>query len=182
MFLEEAVQGLARGDVALESDEFLPVQCLELEALAFGERVVWMANQDKGVFTQRDDLQVASVRRVGNDAQVHDVAQDIFVYLPGMAVFDVDIGAGVALEELRQIRGQVVQAHAIDGRHPDRPGDDFTGLLEFGLKRAIGFKNLLAVLVEKIALGREPNFFLPRSTRSDLKRRSSEVICWLTAD
>jgi hypothetical protein len=121
-------------------------------------------------------------RWIGHQAQVHHVAQNVFINLVGAAVFDVDIDGGKKLEEFFQIRRQIVQADAVNRGHADGAGNDVLDFLEAVLERVIGLDDLLAVFVKHLAFAGEAELFLLRSISRDLNWRSRELICWLTAD
>jgi hypothetical protein len=50
-----------------------------------------MGDQGERIFAQRDDLDVARRDGISHQAEVRGVADEIFVNLPGVPVFDVDI-------------------------------------------------------------------------------------------
>ena len=160
VFLQDSVQRLAGGDVRLEADELLAVNGFEPEALVLGERMLRVADQHQRVLAQRADFQLAVARRIGHQAQVHDVAQHVFVHLVGAAVFDVHVDRRVALEELLQVGRQVVQADAVNGGDADGAGDDVLDLLQLAVQGVVGGDDLLAVIVEHLAFPGEAELLL----------------------
>ena len=55
-------------------------------------------------------------------------------------------------------------------------------LLQFAVQRIISLDDLLAVIVKHLAFAREAEFLLAALDEQRLELRSSELICWLTAD
>src|SRR5579862_4608625 len=122
--------------------------------------MLWVGNQHQGIFAQRQDFQLRIASRIGYQAQIHHIADHIFIHLVGAAVFDVNIDGWIILQEFFHIRRQVVQSDAVNGCHPDSPRDDFLNLLKFVVQGVISVDDLLAVIVEHLAFARQTEPFL----------------------
>src|ERR1051326_4588677 len=119
-----------------------------------------MTDEDERVLAQRDDFKLVVAARIGDEAQIHDVAGHVFVHLVGAAVFDVDGDRGIALQELFQVRRQIVQADAVNGRYADGAGDNVFDFLKLALEGLVGADDLLAVFIENLALARQAELLL----------------------
>jgi len=127
---EDPVDGTAGGDVGLEGDEFLTGDlgdgdfAADRPGLRCRQRVLGAADRHQAVAAEGDDLDQAARGGEGDEAEVAGAGEDVVVDLVGAAVFDVDVDAGVALEEALQVGGELVEADAVDGGDADRPGDE----------------------------------------------------------
>jgi hypothetical protein len=72
----------------------------------------------------------------------------------------MDMDGGITLEELLQIRRQIMQPDAVNGGHADGAGDDVLNLLQLAEERIVSLDDLLAVIVEDLPLAGEPEFLL----------------------
>ena len=72
----------------------------------------------------------------------------------------MDVNRRIADHEFLHIRGQVVEADAVNGRDADGPGDDVLELLQLAVERLVGLDDLLAVVIQHLAFACEPEFFL----------------------
>ena len=116
--LQDFVNGFAGGNIGFEADEFLARStATSLIDFVFGQRMLRMADQHQRILAQGDQLQLGVLGRIGHQPQIHHVAQHVLINLVGPAVFDMDIDGGKELEEFFQVRRQIVQADAVNGRH-----------------------------------------------------------------
>ncbi len=117
--------------------------------------MVGCADQHQLVLPEGEDLDAGAADRVGHDAEVDRRRDEVVVDLVGPAVLEVDVGGGVAAQELRQVGGQLVQADAVDGGHPEGPGNRVAEDLESVLHQAEPLQDLASAFVEEAArLGR----------------------------
>jgi len=114
-----------------------------------------MADEDQRVLAQLHDLEFRVTGRVGDQAQVHDVAQHVLIHLVGAAIFDVDVDGGIALEEFLEVGRQDVQADAVNGGDADVAGNDRFDFLELAVERIVGLEDLLAVNRKALPFGGE---------------------------
>ena len=119
-----------------------------------------MTDEHEWILAQKDNLDVGAANRVVNNAQVNLIAQHLLVDLQGVAVFDADAGVGEPLEEFLDRRRQIVETDAEDGGETDGAGGNFVGLLEFGLEAVGDPGDLLAVLIDEMAGGGQPELLL----------------------
>ena len=141
-----------------------------------------MANKHQRVLAQWNHFQLGIARRVGDQTQINNVAQHILIDLVGTAIFQMDVDSGIGLEEFLQVGRQVVQADAVNGSHANRARDDVLDLLQAVVQGIVSLNDLLAVFVKHLALAREAEFLLAAFDQQRFELRSSELICWLTAD
>ena len=158
VLLQDFVERFAGGDVRLETDEFLAGKRLKFDTFLFGERMLRMADEDQGVFAQRNNFQFAVAIGISNEAKVHDVSEDVFVNLVGTAIFDVDRDGWIRLEKLLQIRRQIVQANAVNGGDADGAGNDILDLLKAAVQGIISSNDLLAIIIKNLPFAGESEF------------------------
>ena len=114
--------------------------------------MVRMTGQHQRFLAQRDNLPALVVFRVGYQAHIHRVTEHVVIDLVGPAVFDMDLHLGIFPHEAFDVRGQIVQADAINGRHPDFAGDDVPDLLHAVVDGVVSLEDLLAVGVKRFRL------------------------------
>src|SRR5689334_11211755 len=115
-----------------------------------------VTDKDQGILPEwnRFDLRVAS--RIGYQSEVRHVADDIFIDLIMAAVLEVDIDARMFLEESLDVGRKLMQPDRVNAGQADIPGDDVLNLLHPALKGIVVLQDLLAVIVNQLAFGREP--------------------------
>ena len=119
-----------------------------------------MADQHQRFLAEGNDLEPAVAGGVSHQAQVHHVAQDVLVNLVVPAIFHVHVHRRVILQKPLQVGRQHVQPDAVNGRHPDVPGNDPLQLLQPAVQGVETLQDPLAVFVKHLALGREPEILL----------------------
>ena len=154
------VDGAPGRDVGLEADEFLALDLLEPDRFRAREGMLGMADEDHHVLAQRDHLELRIPRGIGDEPEVHDIAENILVDLVGPAVFDMHIHRRVGLEEFLEVGRQIMKADGVDGGDADGAGDDVLDLLQPAVQGIVRLDDLLAVIVQHLAFAREPEFFL----------------------
>ena len=152
---EDPVDGAAGGDVGFEGDEFLPGNLGDGDFAAIRQRMLGAADRHQAVAAEGLDLDQAAGGGEGDEAEVAGAGQDVVVDLVGAAVFDVDVDAGMALEEALQVGGQLVEADAVDGGDADRSGDQVAALGDAVPEGIELLDDAEGGLVEKGSLGGE---------------------------
>jgi hypothetical protein len=111
--------------------------------------MIGAAHQHQFVCAQRDDLQLRAAQRQSHDPEINRAAQTGFIDPVGAAVLEVDVHLRVRLDELLDVRRQLVQADAVDRRHADRAGDRGGARGEARLQRLKALNQLLAFGIEQ---------------------------------
>jgi hypothetical protein len=72
----------------------------------------------------------------------------------------MDVNGRIVLEKAFDVRRQIMQTDAVNGRHADRPGDDVLDLLQLVMQAIVGLDDLFAEIVEDLAFPRQAEFLL----------------------
>ncbi len=168
---ERLVDGAARGDVGFETDESFAPQRGERNRAAGGQRMPGRADEHELVAPERDDFETALLHGVRHQAHVAHVAQHVLVDPVCPVILHVDIDRAVGLQEALQVRREIVEADGVNRRDPQRAGHDIAELLELGSQRVVRLDDLLAVLVQNLALARQAKLLL-----AALDERRAELV------
>jgi hypothetical protein len=145
---QHLVGRLAGRDVALVADQRLALEASDRNALHAGERMLGRAGQHQVVLADRDDHDLRMLLRVGDDAEVDLLGDDVLVDLVRARVFDVNVHLGVVAQVLLHVRRQLVQPDAVHDRDAQMTADDRAAVLQLGLDVLVLVDDLAAGAVE----------------------------------
>ena len=148
--------GLPAGrDVALVADQRLAGQLADRDPAMAGERVVGRAGEHQAVVPEGQHGDAGPPRRIRHHADVDVALEDVLVDAARAAVGEVEVDLRVGLQVALDLRGQLVEADRVDGRHPHRARDHVGQRLEARLHVLVALDDLLAHLVKDLARGGE---------------------------
>src|SRR5262245_58711361 len=161
MLFEDAVNRLARRDVALERDEIFPYNALQTHPASMRQFVIAMTDDDPFILPKWNDFEVRFAQRQGDDSEIDQIIQTGIVDFVCPAVFDMDIDLWMRFDEPFDEGRQFMQPHAVDRCDADRPRDHLCFRPEPHLERLKTFGDLLAYFVQQPpGLGRDDAFSL----------------------
>jgi hypothetical protein len=123
------IGGLARRDVALVAGHGLALEARHGNTLHVGERVIRRAREHEMIVADRDDDDLRMLLRIGDDAEIDLLRDDVLVDLVWPRVFDVNVHLWVLAQVFLQIRRQLVQADAIDDGNAQMAADHRAAVL-----------------------------------------------------
>ena len=115
--------------------------------------MVWGAHQYQPVLAERDDGDLRSARRIGDDADIDAPGQHVVENLARPAVLQVDVHLRVGLEELLERFRELVQADAVHGGDTNAAAHRLPEALQLLAEVAIATGDVLARLIEQLAGG-----------------------------
>ena len=120
---QHPVDLVADHQIGIETDQRLTVEFVDRDLLAAGERVARGADEDDRLLPPWLRLDQPRAAGIAHQPQISLPALDRLQHPVGMEIFQPDIGLGMAGHEFLHIPTHVVQAHRINGRHPDAASD-----------------------------------------------------------